>query len=78
MQCILLCRQRGATIRALLVRNITKFPHRRQSASHRAWQELPRHLRRRAASHDVRRVPLRLRDKAKAEVWFVLLVLHAL
>lgn len=40
----------------------------RQSASHRAWQELPRHLRRRAASHDVRRVPLRLRDKAKAEV----------
>ncbi|KAH8104719.1 POP1-domain-containing protein [Cristinia sonorae] len=40
----------------------------RQSASHRAWQELPRHLRRRAASHDVRRVPLRLRDKARAEM----------
>lgn len=29
---------------------------------------MPRHLRRRAASHDVRRVPLRLRDRARAEV----------
>jgi ribonuclease P/MRP protein subunit POP1 len=36
--------------------------------THRVWQTLPRHLRRRAASHDVRRVPLRLRDKARAEV----------
>ncbi|KAJ7935581.1 NUC188 domain-containing protein [Mycena leptocephala] len=33
-----------------------------------AWQTLPRHLRRRAASHDVRRVPLRLRDRAKQEM----------
>ncbi|KAM5533607.1 hypothetical protein V8D89_012720 [Ganoderma adspersum] len=40
----------------------------RASSSARAWQQLPRHLRRRAASHDVRRVPLRLRDKARAEV----------
>ncbi|KAF8547670.1 POP1-domain-containing protein [Imleria badia] len=38
------------------------------SSTHRAWQTLPRHLRRRAASHDVRRVPLRLRDKARAEM----------
>ncbi|KAJ8454463.1 hypothetical protein ONZ45_g19296 [Pleurotus djamor] len=38
------------------------------SSTQRAWQALPRHLRRRAASHDVRRVPLRLRDKAKAEM----------
>ncbi|KAG6333871.1 hypothetical protein ID866_5214 [Astraeus odoratus] len=37
------------------------------SSTHRAWQTLPRHLRRRAASHDVRRVPLRLREKARAE-----------
>ncbi|KAH8108673.1 POP1-domain-containing protein [Phellopilus nigrolimitatus] len=36
-------------------------------ATHRAWQMLPRHLRRRAASHDVRRVPSRLRPKARAE-----------
>ncbi|KAL6301998.1 POP1-domain-containing protein [Sparassis latifolia] len=40
----------------------------RSNATKRAWQLLPRHLRRRAASHDVRRVPLRLRDKARAEM----------
>ncbi|KAI0714000.1 POP1-domain-containing protein [Cerioporus squamosus] len=40
----------------------------RASSTSRAWQQLPRHLRRRAASHDVRRVPLRLRDKARAEM----------
>ncbi|KAF8631784.1 hypothetical protein AX17_004999 [Amanita inopinata Kibby_2008] len=38
------------------------------SSTHRVWQTLPRHLRRRAASHDVRRVPIRLRDKARAEM----------
>ncbi|CAE6421566.1 unnamed protein product [Rhizoctonia solani] len=38
------------------------------AASHRVWQTLPRHLRRRAASHDVRRVPVRLREKAKLEI----------
>ncbi|TFK70360.1 POP1-domain-containing protein [Pluteus cervinus] len=38
------------------------------AATHRAWQVLPRHLRRRAASHDVRRVPLRLREKARSEM----------
>jgi hypothetical protein len=38
------------------------------SSTSRAWQVLPRHLRRRAASHDVRRVPIRLREKARAEV----------
>ncbi|KZT73935.1 POP1-domain-containing protein [Daedalea quercina L-15889] len=38
------------------------------TSTKRAWQELPRHLRRRAASHDVRRVPLRLREKARAEM----------
>lgn len=40
----------------------------RAGSTHRAWQELPRHLRRRAASHNVRRVPLRLRKKSRAEV----------
>ncbi|EIW59552.1 POP1-domain-containing protein [Trametes versicolor FP-101664 SS1] len=40
----------------------------RSASTQRAWQQLPRHLRRRAASHDVRRVPLRLRDKARAEM----------
>ncbi|KAF8967138.1 ribonucleases P/MRP protein subunit POP1-domain-containing protein [Flammula alnicola] len=38
------------------------------SSTHRVWQTLPRHLRRRAASHDVRRVPLRLRERASAEM----------
>ncbi|ESK94957.1 rnase p protein subunit [Moniliophthora roreri MCA 2997] len=38
------------------------------SSMHRAWQVLPRQLRRRAASHDPRRVPLRLRAKARAEM----------
>ncbi|KAM6494217.1 POPLD (NUC188) domain containing protein [Amanita muscaria] len=38
------------------------------SSTHRVWQTLPRHLRRRAASHDVRRVPTRLREKAHAEM----------
>lgn len=38
------------------------------SGTQRAWQALPRHLRRRAASHDVRRVPARLRERAKTEV----------
>ena len=40
----------------------------RAGSTHRAWQELPRHLRRRAASHNVRRVPLRLRPKSRLEV----------
>jgi Ribonucleases P/MRP protein subunit POP1 len=40
----------------------------RAGSTHRAWQELPRHLRRRAASHHVRRVPLRIRQKSRAEV----------
>ncbi|KAF8582845.1 POP1-domain-containing protein [Ramaria rubella] len=38
------------------------------SSTQRAWQALPRALRRRAASHDVRRVPVRLREKARAEM----------
>ncbi|WWC62188.1 uncharacterized protein I303_104782 [Kwoniella dejecticola CBS 10117] len=36
--------------------------------STRAFQSLPRHLRRRAASHNPRRVPRRLRSKAAAEI----------
>jgi hypothetical protein len=40
----------------------------RAGSTHRAWQELPRHLRRRTASHNVQRVPLRLRNKSRAEV----------
>lgn len=38
------------------------------SANSRAFQELPKHLRRRAMSHNVHRIPARLREKAVAEV----------
>ncbi|TIA88306.1 hypothetical protein E3P99_02689 [Wallemia hederae] len=40
----------------------------RTASSTRAFQSLPRHLRRRAASHNPKRVPLRLREKALAEI----------
>ncbi|KAJ9109900.1 hypothetical protein QFC19_001880 [Naganishia cerealis] len=38
------------------------------AATTRAFQSLPRHLRRRAASHNPRRVPKRLREKAAFEI----------
>ncbi|RKP34981.1 ribonucleases P/MRP protein subunit POP1-domain-containing protein, partial [Dimargaris cristalligena] len=34
----------------------------------RAFQTLPRHLRRRVASHNVKRIPLRLRERARKEM----------
>ncbi|KAK0529501.1 hypothetical protein OC835_004325 [Tilletia horrida] len=40
----------------------------RTAANMRAWQLLPRHARRRAASHNLLRVPKRLRGKALAEL----------
>ncbi|CCA67821.1 hypothetical protein PIIN_01645 [Serendipita indica DSM 11827] len=40
----------------------------KDAASSRAWQSLPRHLRRRAASHNIRRVPARLRERARKEM----------
>ena len=40
----------------------------RKSASGRAFQAVPRTLRRRTASHNVRRVPKRLRSRATKEV----------
>lgn len=40
----------------------------RASASTRAWQLLPRHARRRAASHNILRLPARLRRKGLAEL----------
>lgn len=33
-----------------------------------AFQSLPRGLRRRAASHNIKRIPVKLREKAKGEV----------
>ncbi|KAG8857326.1 hypothetical protein FRB96_005813 [Tulasnella sp. 330] len=46
----------------------TAMQNTRDDSSKRVFQTLPRHLRRRTASHDVRRVPLRLRVKARAEM----------
>ncbi|KAG9026385.1 hypothetical protein FRB95_008900 [Tulasnella sp. JGI-2019a] len=46
----------------------TSMQNARDQSSKRVFQTLPRHLRRRTASHDVRRVPLRLRVKARAEM----------
>ena len=40
----------------------------RKSASGRAFQAVPRNLRRRTASHNVKRVPKRLRPRAAKEV----------
>ncbi|WFD43273.1 ribonuclease P [Malassezia psittaci] len=40
----------------------------RKSTNTRAWQLLPRSLRRRAASHNLLRLPSRLRGKARAEL----------
>ncbi|GAA6062283.1 hypothetical protein JCM10212_000943 [Sporobolomyces blumeae] len=40
----------------------------KEAGTQRAFQSLPRELRRRAASHNIRRLPLRLRQRARAEV----------
>ena len=40
----------------------------KSSLSSRAFQDVPRELRRRTASHNVKRVPKRLRARAKKEV----------
>ncbi|BFZ53385.1 Ribonucleases P/MRP protein subunit pop1 [Savitreella phatthalungensis] len=40
----------------------------KEASSNRAFQTLPRYLRRRAASHNVKRVPKRLRDWARQEM----------
>lgn len=43
----------------------------RESSTVRAFQSLCRHLRRRAASHNIRRLPIRLRAKAASEVSWI-------
>ncbi|KAG0015916.1 hypothetical protein BGZ80_009548 [Entomortierella chlamydospora] len=40
----------------------------KNSAMQRAFQSLPRNLRRRAASHNIKRLPVRLRERARREV----------
>ena len=43
----------------------------------RAFQQVPKELRRRTASHNVKRVPKRLRARAKKEVCFLIRVLRS-
>ncbi|KAG0334323.1 hypothetical protein BG000_008415 [Podila horticola] len=46
----------------------TAMKQSKDSAAQRAFQSLPRNLRRRAASHNIKRLPVRLRDRAMREV----------
>ncbi|KAF9285583.1 hypothetical protein BGZ74_001451 [Mortierella antarctica] len=46
----------------------TAMKHSKDSAAQRAFQSLPRNLRRRAASHNIKRLPVRLRERAMREV----------
>ncbi|KAL1411390.1 Ribonucleases P/MRP protein subunit pop1 [Vanrija albida] len=61
--------ERFAEVRAIEIQalqNAVKLAAAQSNS--RAFQSLPRHLRRRAASHNPRRVPKRLRSRAKAEI----------
>lgn len=61
---------RTAEIKAML-KAVTQKP-----SNTLVFQSLPRHMRRRAMSHNIKRLPRRLRELARAEVpfFFVLLV----
>lgn len=50
----------------------------KQVLSQRAFQDVPKDLRRRTASHNVKRVPKRLRPRAVREVIFGLVILEGL
>lgn len=45
-----------------------------KSSNSLVFQTLPRHMRRRAMSHNVKRLPRRLREMAQKEVWVLLTV----
>jgi len=58
-----------AEARAYEIKNLDKELYdAKHKAGKRAHQKLPRHMRRRAASHDVRRLPKRLLERAKQEM----------
>ncbi len=46
----------------------TSMQKSRKSLMARAFQQLPRHMRRRTASHNVKKIPKRLRKRAEQEV----------
>ena len=58
-----------AEARANELHNMTKALEAKPvEAGKRVFQQLPRHMRRRAMSHNVRRLPRRLKEKAIREV----------
>lgn len=76
--CVLVQRDRRVVVVTYRLTLISLFPSllsyrptvsstNSDSSTKRAFQTLPRHLRRRAASHNARRVPGRLRAKAASE-----------
>ncbi|XP_065648653.1 ribonucleases P/MRP protein subunit POP1 isoform X2 [Hydra vulgaris] len=57
-----------AVARAYEIKNLQNALKEADHLKHqRIFQQLPRHMRRRAASYDIRRLPHRLREKAQAE-----------
>lgn len=58
-----------AKSRALEIRNMMRaLSSASQQSNKRVFQSLPRHMRRRAASHNSKRMPVRLRDAYNREV----------
>ena len=58
-----------AESRALEIHNMVEaMGHADKASRKRLFQQLPRHMRRRAMSHNVKRLPVRLREEAQAEV----------
>lgn len=50
---------------------IISGPIRKKPGKNRAAQSVPIHMRRRAASHNIRRLPRKLQQKALREVWIL-------
>ena len=60
-----------AESRALEIHNMVEaITEADKSSRKRVFQQLPRHMRRRAMSHNVKRLPVRLREEAEVEVSF--------
>ena len=54
--------------RALELHNMTTAVSQHAGSARRTFQTVPRHMRRRSMSHNIKRLPCRLREQAKNEV----------
>ena len=54
--------------RAIEIKALSKVVSVTEGANHAAYQNLPRHMRRRAMSHNIKRIPRRLRQSVESEV----------